>query len=289
MNDPGSLSIVVPAYDEAARILATLRAISDHFAAHPAPIELIVVDDGSRDATSEVVRTAAPSLALPIRLLRYAPNRGKGFALKVGFAASRGARVLFSDADLSTPIEEADRLLAELDRSDTAIGSRKRAQARVEVHQPWLRETLGKGFTFLVRALLADVSDATCGFKAYRGDAGRDVFSRLRIEDWSFDAEALLVGRLRGYSLAEVPVRWRDQTGTKVDLRRDVLRSLAGIVRIRWNAACRRYAQPLPLDLVPEEWSSSPRQSVSRRAGSKPTEGSSERLAPASSRSSEPA
>jgi dolichyl-phosphate beta-glucosyltransferase len=253
------LSIVVPAYNEAVRAPATLRAISAHFAGQADAVELILVDDGSSDETASVVRAVAPSLALPMRVLRYRPNRGKGFALKVGFAASRGSRVLFSDADLSTPIEEADRLLAELERGfDVAIGSRKRAQAHIEVRQPWLRETLGKGFTFLVRRLLTDASDVTCGFKAYRGEVGRDVFSRLRIEDWSFDAEALVVGRLRGYSLAEVPVRWRDQAGTKVNLRRDVVRSLVGIARIRGYAALGRYAEPLPLDVVPEEWTSQP-------------------------------
>ena len=161
------LSVIVPAFDESLRIATTLRAIDAHFAVRANAVELIVVDDGSRDDTAGVVRELAPSLALPLVLLRYAPNRGKGFALKVGFAASRGARVLFSDADLSTPIEEADALLAELERGfDVAIGSRKRARARVEVRQPWLRETLGKGFTLLVRWLVADVTDATCARKS---------------------------------------------------------------------------------------------------------------------------
>ena len=132
MSAPNLLSVIVPAYDEAARIPATLRAISDHFANAPHPVELIVVDDGSRDDTAAVVRETAAQLALPLRLLCYAPNRGKGFALKVGFAASRGDRMLFSDADLSTPIEEADRFLAELDRgADVAIGSRKSARAQI--------------------------------------------------------------------------------------------------------------------------------------------------------------
>jgi dolichyl-phosphate beta-glucosyltransferase len=255
MSDAPVLSVVVPAYNEAQRIPATLQAISNNFAAAPYAVEVLVVDDGSSDDTAAAVRTLAPSLALPLRLLRYAPNRGKGFALKVGFAASRGARVLFSDADLSTPIGEADRLLAELDQgADIVIGSRKRAKAQIEVHQPWLRETLGKGFTLLVRMLVADVTDATCGFKAYRGDAGRDLYSRMRVFDWSFDAEILWIARQRGYRLAEVPVRWRDQAGTKVDLRRDVLRSLQGIARIRWNAALGRYAAPFPLDIVAEAW-----------------------------------
>lgn len=259
MSAPNLLSVIVPAYNEAARIPATLCAISDHFANAPFPVELIVVDDGSRDETSAVVQAAAPELALPLRLLRYAPNQGKGFALKVGFAASRGDRLLFSDADLSTPIEEADRFLAELERgAEVVIGTRKRGQAHVEVHQPWLRETLGKGFTLLVRLLVADVTDATCGFKAYQGTAGRDLFARMRVFDWSFDAEMLLIGHTRGLRLVEVPVRWSDQPGTKVDLRRDVVRSLVGIARIRMNALLGRYAAPLPVDAVVESWSPLP-------------------------------
>jgi dolichyl-phosphate beta-glucosyltransferase len=256
MRAAPALSVVVPAYNEAQRIPATLQAISDHFAAAPFPAEVLVVDDGSSDDTAAAVRALAPSLAVPLRLLRYAPNRGKGFALKVGFAASRGERVLFSDADLSTPIAEADRLLAEIERGfDVVIGSRKRAKAQIEVHQPWLRETLGKGFTLLVRMFVADVTDATCGFKAYRGDAGRDLFSRMRVFDWSFDAELLWIARQRGLRLSELPVRWSDQVGTKVDLRRDVIRSLVGIARIRGYAALGRYGAPLPLGVEVETWS----------------------------------
>lgn len=259
------LSVVVPAYNEAARIPATLRAISDHFARAAFPVELIVVDDGSSDDTGAVVRAIAPELALPLTLLHYAPNRGKGFALKVGFAASRGDRILFSDADLSTPIDEAERFLAALDAgADVAIGSRKSARARIEVHQPWLRETLGKGFTALVRWLVADVTDATCGFKAYRGDAGRALFARMRVFDWSFDAEMLYVARLRGLRMVEVPVRWRDQAGTKVDLRRDVLRSLAGIARIRRHATRRDYDSPLPIDVAIESFATT-REAGARR------------------------
>jgi len=251
MDASALLSVVVPAYNEAARIPATLRAIAAHFAEARFPLELLVVDDGSRDDTRAVVRAIASELTVPLTLLSYTPNRGKGFALKVGFAASKGARILFSDADLSTPIDEADRFLAALDAgADVAIGSRKSARARIEVHQPRLRESLGKGFTWLVRRLAADVSDATCGFKAYRGDAGRDLYARMRVFDWSFDAEMLFVADRLGLRRVEVPVRWRDQAGTKVDLRRDVVRSLAGLARIRANAWRRRYDTSLPLDVV---------------------------------------
>lgn len=253
------LSIVVPAFDEALRISSTLRAIAAHFLRASFDVELIVVDDGSRDDTVAVVQALAPELGLPLHLLSYPDNRGKGFALKAGFAASRGDRVLFCDADLSTPIEEADRLLTRLDDGfDVVIGSRKGDHAQIEVSQPWLRMTLGKGFTFLVRMLIADVSDATCGFKAYRGQVGRDIFSRVRVFDWSFDAEALLIGRQLGYHLTEVPVRWRDRPGTKVKLLRDVLRSLQGIARIRWNDALGRYRGPLPLEGKPHSSSAAP-------------------------------
>lgn len=253
------LSIVVPAYNEAKRIETTLLAISQHFATRAAACELIVVDDGSSDESASVVRALAPALAVPLRVLRYEPNRGKGFALKVGFAATRGTRILFSDADLSTPIEEADALLAALDAgADVAIGSRKQTRAQIAVRQPWLRETLGKGFTLLVRWLVADVTDATCGFKAYRGDAGRDLYARMRVFDWSFDAEMLRVAALRGLRTTEIPVRWSDQAGTKVDLRRDVVRSLVGIARIRAYSAVGRYADPLPLDVAVESWTSGP-------------------------------
>lgn len=256
MDELPSLSVVVPAFDEAERIEATLRAISRHLAARRSASELIVVDDGSSDATALRVRALAPALAVPLQLLRYEPNRGKGFALKVGFAATRGARILFSDADLSTPIEEADALLAALDAgADVAIGSRKHARAVVEVRQPWLRETLGKGFTWLVRRLVADVGDATCGFKAYRGEAGRELYARLRVFDWSFDAEMLLVAGLLGLRTTEVPVRWRDQAGSKVVLRRDVPRSLLNLARIRAAAAAGRYAAPVPIDVDVERWS----------------------------------
>jgi dolichyl-phosphate beta-glucosyltransferase len=252
---PPSLSIVVPAFNEARRIPSTLYALSKYFIGAPYPIELIVVDDGSRDSTLDVIREIAPSLDVPLRVIRYVPNRGKGFALKVGFSASQGDRVLFTDADLATPIEDVERLQEALDRGfDIAIGSRKRREAMIAVRQPWLRETLGKGFTLIVRTFIFDTTDATCGFKLYRGDVGRDLFARMRVFDWSFDAELLWIGRLCGARLVEVPVRWSDQAGTKVNLWRDVIRSLLGIARIRAYSALGRYATQMPLDLEIEKW-----------------------------------
>jgi dolichyl-phosphate beta-glucosyltransferase len=258
------LSLIIPAYNEADRIGESLRAMGAYLAARPEPTEIVVVDDGSRDATSDVVRAVAGTLAVPVRLARYETNRGKGHALKVGFALSRGDRLLFSDADLSTPIEMADRLLSRLDEGyDLALGSRRMSGADLKVRQPRHREFLGSIFTLLVRLLAAPVSDATCGFKAFQGKVGRDLFARLRIEDWSFDAELLVIARRLGYRWAEVPVEWEDRSGSKVHVLRDALQSLLGLATIRANALLGRYRFPLPLD---EEHTAIPLGSAELRA-----------------------
>jgi dolichyl-phosphate beta-glucosyltransferase len=249
------LSIVIPAYNEARRLPETLRVIDAYAQRWSQPVELIVVDDGSADGTAEIVRDVAAELEIAVRLFRHAPNRGKGFALKVGFAASRGETILFTDADLATSFAFSDALLAELEHAEMAIGSRKLTGARIPVRQPWLRERMGRAFTFLVRHLIVDVSDVTCGFKAFRGDVGRDLFARCRIYDWSFDAELLHVATEREVRIVEVPVEWRDQEGTKVRLLRDALVSLLGLARIRWNALRGIYGEPEAPSLVPEELS----------------------------------
>jgi dolichyl-phosphate beta-glucosyltransferase len=244
---PVGLSVVVPAYRESRRIPESLRRIDAHLAGWPEGCEIVVVDDGSPDDTRDVVRRVARDLGTPVRLVSSVANRGKGHALKLGFAAARGRRILFTDADLSTPIEYASALLAKLDEGyDFVLGSRKMQGARLEVRQPWLRETLGKGFTRIARLLIADVSDVTCGFKAFDGDVGRDLFSRVRIDDWSFDAEVLLIARLRGVRFIEVPVAWQDREGTKVRLVRDVLSTLAGLLRMRIHLARGRYSRAAP-------------------------------------------
>jgi dolichyl-phosphate beta-glucosyltransferase len=230
------LSVVVPAYNEACRLERPLRMISDHLASRPYSAEIVLVDDGSEDGTFELVSGLAKELKVPVRAFRYRPNRGKGHALKVGFSRARGDRVLFTDADLATPIQQLDALNEAIDLGyDIAIGSRKEAGADIRVHQPWYRERMGKVFTWLVRSFLADVSDATCGFKMFRGDIGRSLFAQLRIDDWAFDAELLLLARRGGHRIREVPVRWEDQPGTKVRLFRDAWRSACGLLKIVCN------------------------------------------------------
>jgi glycosyltransferase involved in cell wall biosynthesis len=250
------VTVVIPVYNEADRMRVPLAAVEAYLRAQPYTAEIVVVDDGSDDRTFDVVREASGD-GVPVRAFRYTPNLGKGHAIKLGIAHARGELILFTDVDLSTPIEEAGALLARLEAgADVAIGSRKMPGARVLVHQSWLRESLGKGFTWLVRHVIAEVSDVTCGFKAFRHAAARDVFGRVRIYDWSFDAEALMLVRWLGYRLDEVPVSWQDRAGTKVRLVRDVLRSLLGLVRIRMNMLRGVYRLPAPAAAPSAAWES---------------------------------
>lgn len=242
------LSLIVPVYNEAWRLRASLDEMGAYLAQLPLSSEIVIADDGSTDDTCVVVEEVAASLSVPVRLLRYETNRGKGYALKVGFAAAKGEKLVFTDCDLSTPLVEMEKFLKCLEEgSDFVIGSRKRAGARITKHQPRLRRTLGKVFTWIVRNSIADVTDATCGFKAYRRETGKDLFSRVRVYDWSFDAELLLIARFSGYRHVEVPVHWEDQAGTKVNLARDIVMSLIGIARIRVYHAMGLYDDTPPL------------------------------------------
>ena len=250
------LTVLIPAYDEARRISDSLRTVGQYLAERSYSSEILIVDDGSRDDTSSTAREIAEELSVPVRCVRYEINRGKGYALKVGFQEARGRRILFSDSDLSTPIEEAEKLLERLESGfEIAIGTRKDEEAMIGVHQPRFRELLGKGFTLLVRLLLVDVSDVTCGFKAFEAETGKKLFALSRLRDWSFDAEILYLARKQGRELAEVSVYWEDNPGTRVRIGRDSLMALVGLVRIRLYDLFRRYESELPLGDYEEIWS----------------------------------
>ena len=211
-----SLSVVVPAYNEAGRLPATLARVRAYLRDLGREHEILVVDDGSTDATAQVARAAGAD----VRVLRHEPNRGKGYAVRRGMLAAVGGLRLMTDADLSTPIEELARLEVEIERGfDVAIASRAVAGARIEVHQPAYREAMGRVFNRLVQALLLPgLADTQCGFKLFTALAAEAAFGACRLDGFSFDVEALYVARLRGLRIAEVPVVWRNDAATRVSL-----------------------------------------------------------------------
>lgn len=232
-----SLSIVVPAYNEQARLPATLERIDQYLAQRGfEDAEIIVVDDGSTDCTAELAaRFAAgrPSVVV----LRNERNMGKGYSVRRGMLAARCEWVLFTDADLSAPIEELERLerAVEANRADGAIGSRALDRSLIEVHQSWFREQAGRLFNLAVRLFAwLPYRDTQCGFKLFSRQAAQAIFSRQRISGFGFDVEVLFVARKLGYRILEVPVRWRHSEGTKVHLLRDAVRMFLDLLRIRW-------------------------------------------------------
>ena len=224
-------TVVIPAFNEEKRLGATLHTILDHLATRPRPCETIVVDDGSTDGTVALVARDFPS----VRILRNPGNRGKGYSVRAGILAARGERILFSDADLSTPIEELTRLEAELDGgADVAIASRAMAGSRIEVHQAWWRELAGRCFNAVVRLVSGlPYHDTQCGFKAYRREAARRIAALQRLDGWAFDVEQLRIARLLGLRVAEVPVRWINSDASRVRLLTAAPRMLRDVVRVR--------------------------------------------------------
>jgi glycosyltransferase involved in cell wall biosynthesis len=236
------LSIVVPAYNEAGRIRDTLERLCDFKKSKPYSIELMVVDDGSTDHTVEAV-AKFPG----VRLIRNDRNHGKGFTVRYGVLEARGELVLFTDADLSTPIEEADKLLSALQSSgaDAAVGSRALQRELIGIHQPWLREMAGRFFNLLVRAFTGlRVHDTQCGFKLFKRSSTRRAFERMRVERFGFDPELLFLIERGGGRIVEVPVRWNDNPATKVRFLRDATRMFLDLIALRWRSFLGRYEAP---------------------------------------------
>jgi dolichyl-phosphate beta-glucosyltransferase len=238
------LSVIIPAYNEEQRIGNTLRAIHAYLQQQPYSAEIIVVDDGSQDGTASLVR--AYDTTPPIYMLQNDRNRGKGFSVRQGFLHARGEYLLFSDADLSTPIEEVETLLAALYEScDIAIGSRALPGSRVEVHQPWYRENMGRLFNLFVQALaVPGIHDTQCGFKCFGREAARAICQRMTTERFGFDVEMLYLARRLGYRVREVPVVWRNSPQSRVRVWRDSICMITELLRIRWNSVRGRYNRP---------------------------------------------
>jgi dolichyl-phosphate beta-glucosyltransferase len=241
------LSIIIPAYNEEKRLGRTLKRIQSYFATCSAglgisDIEVIVVDDGSVDGTAQVVQNCAVEIA-GLRLVSNGTNRGKGYSVRHGMSEARGTIALFSDADLSSPIEEAAKLLAAIEASsDVAIGSRALDRSLIETHQSLGREIAGRIFNGFVRLLTGlRFYDTQCGFKAFRRERCRVIFEQQRIERFGFDPEILFLARRHGLKAVEIPVRWSHDPATKVHLLRDSLLMFGNLFYIRWNWIINRY------------------------------------------------
>ena len=227
------LSIIVPSYNEAGRLPDSLVAIERYLDGHDS-VEVILVDDGSDDGTGALIDDTARQDARVVPVHLHS-NRGKGRALAEGVAVSRGGLVLVTDADLSAPIEEIEKLRAALDAgADVAIASRARKGAQIETKQPVYRVMMGKVYNLMVQALLLPgIWDTQCGFKLFRGDLGRQLFADLQHDGFGYDVEVLYRARRRGARIAEVPVRWSHSAPTRVSAFRHSVEMFADLIRIR--------------------------------------------------------
>jgi glycosyltransferase involved in cell wall biosynthesis len=229
-------SLVIPAYNEAARIGETLRATLNFLEKVSPQSELIVVNDGSTDATSTIAREALTGTKVEARLLENFPNRGKGHAVRKGLLAAERLIGLFSDADLSTPLNETPKLIEPIANGDVdlAFGSRALDRSLIGQHQPWRREQGGRVFNLLVRlATGLPFWDTQCGFKAFRLDVCRPILESARIEGFAFDVELLYLAYRRELRLREIPVRWNHAEGSKIQFARDSVRMLREVIAIR--------------------------------------------------------
>ena len=237
MSDP-YLSIVIPAYNEALRLGKTLAEVQKYAATKQFEVEVVLVDDGSCDRTPNLFKefqTFRPGT----RVLRNEVNRGKGFSVRRGVLESRGKVVLFTDADLSAPIEEADKLLAALESgaADAAIGSRALDRTLIGVRQPWRREYAGRFFNLLVRLFTGlKIHDTQCGLKLFLRETTRRAFQLQRVERFGFDPEVLFLIQRFGGKIIEVPVRWNDNPATKVHFLRDSALMFFDLIVLRWRA-----------------------------------------------------
>jgi dolichyl-phosphate beta-glucosyltransferase len=234
-----AFSVVIPAFNEASRIGETLRLTLDYLRNVSPESELIVVNDGSTDATSPIVREVLETAKIETRLLENFPNRGKGAAVRSGLLAAQKPIALFFDADLSTPLEETPKVIEPIadGEIDIAFGSRALDRRLIGHRQPWRREQAGRVFNLLVRlATGLPFWDTQCGFKAFRIDVCRPIFEAVRIDGFAFDVELLYLAHRAGLRIREIPVRWNHSAGSKVRFFQDSLRMLSEVIVLRSRA-----------------------------------------------------
>lgn len=233
------VSIVIPAYNEEQRIAGTLTQWREYFTAQPYQVEFIVVDDGSRDNTSGIVRESFPD----VEVISYQPNRGKGYAVKQGMLAARGDYRFFCDADASTPIEEIEKVWPEFDAgAAVVIGSRALRGSDIRVHQAWYRENMGRCYNLLLRGLgLTSFPDTQCGFKGFTAESCGIIFPRQTICGFGADCEILYIARKHGLSIAQVPVRWQNSAESRVHPIFDSMAMIREAFAIRRNIFLGKY------------------------------------------------
>jgi glycosyltransferase involved in cell wall biosynthesis len=230
------LSIIIPSYNEELRLPTTLNRIAAYLETYGGAAEVLVVDDGSKDRTAAVAESCRGKIP-SLRVLSNGMNRGKGYSVRHGMRESQGRIALFTDADLSAPIEEAEKLLEALENNDVAIGSRAVDRSLITAHESPFREFAGIIFNKIVRAILwLPFVDTQCGFKAFRREKCGIIFEQQRIERFGFDPELLYLARRHGLRTVEIPVRWGHSAATKVSMLRDSIQMFVDVFTIRWNA-----------------------------------------------------
>jgi glycosyltransferase involved in cell wall biosynthesis len=252
MTHSPQYSIVIPAFNEAARLPATLVSVIACIRARGWDAEVLVVDDGSTDATASQVEDFALT-APEVRLIENPGNRGKGYSVRSGLLQARGEVVMFTDADLSAPIEEAEFLFVAIAAgADIAIGSRWLEKGRQTHHQPLYRQFFGRCFNAVTRFVMGlKFADTQCGFKAFTRIAAQTIFQLQTIERWGFDPEILFIALKRGYRIAEVPVSWAHDERTRLSYLKDGIRMLEDIAIIRWNALTGHYRKQIDATSLP--------------------------------------
>jgi dolichyl-phosphate beta-glucosyltransferase len=231
------ISIVIPAYNESARIGPALSEVLRTLDERRWNAEVLVVDDGSTDSTAGIIESFAAKDSR-VRLIRNGVNRGKGFSVRNGILHSNGNIVMFTDADLSSPMPEAERLFDAIrNGADVAIGSRWLETSRQTIHQPLYRQFFGRCFNVVTRMIMRlPFADTQCGFKAFRRSVAQTIFQLQRIERWGFDPEILFIALKRGYNIKEVPVTWGHDERSRISYLRDGIKMLEELIYVRWNS-----------------------------------------------------
>lgn len=240
-----NISIIIPAFEEEERLAAPLRLVFAYFAKTGIAAEVILVDDGSKDQTAAIAREVAAEFpGIDSNIIKYDVNRGKGFAVKTGLLAAKADIAIFSDADLSTPIEELEKLVGPIERgeADVAFGSRALDRSLIGTHQPWRREQGGRVMNLIIRLMSGlDFADTQCGFKAFDMKKFRPLLDLMTIDRFGFDVEFLFVAQYRKLRLKEIPVRWNNVEGSKVSVFRDTKRMISELNLIKKNAKSGKY------------------------------------------------